>query len=52
MPLSQGELPGMSREHFVAQVLEMDDHGDGDKVKGYQRLVARWQLEPDLAARG
>lgn len=46
-----GELPGMSREHFVAQVLEMDDHGDGDKVEGYQRLVARWQLEPDLAGR-
>jgi putative hydrolase of the HAD superfamily len=46
-----GELPGISCERFVSEVLEMDDHGDGDKAQGYQRLVAEWQLELDLANR-
>jgi len=47
----EGELPGISRERFVSEVLAMDDHGDGDKAQGYQRLVAEWQLELDLANR-
>jgi putative hydrolase of the HAD superfamily len=46
-----GELPGISRERFVARVLEMDDHGYGEKGEGYQRVVAEWQLEPSLADR-
>jgi putative hydrolase of the HAD superfamily len=45
------ELPGISRDHFVSRVLEMDDHGDGDKAQGYRRLVAGWQLNLDLADR-
>ena len=44
-----GELPGITRERFVSHVLAMDDHGYGEKEKGYQRLVADWQLEPALA---
>ncbi|MFN7985237.1 MAG: HAD family hydrolase [Vicinamibacterales bacterium] len=45
------ELPGVSRERFVSDVLEMDDHGYGDKDNGYQRLVAGWHLDPALASR-
>jgi putative hydrolase of the HAD superfamily len=46
-----GDLQGISRERFVSQVLEMDDHGYGEKEKGYQRAVATWQLDPALAGR-
>jgi putative hydrolase of the HAD superfamily len=46
-----GELPGISRERFVSRVLEMDDHGYGEKAEGYQRVVAEWQFEPALADR-
>jgi putative hydrolase of the HAD superfamily len=45
------ELRGVSRERFVAGVLEMDDHGYGEKAAGYQRLVAEWMLDPDVAGR-
>jgi putative hydrolase of the HAD superfamily len=46
-----GELPGISREQFVSRVLEIDDHGYGEKAEGYQRVVADWQFEPALASR-
>ncbi len=45
------QLSGVSRERFVSDVLEMDDHGYGEKEAGYQRIVARWQLDPELANR-
>jgi putative hydrolase of the HAD superfamily len=45
------ELLGLPRERFIAEVLEMDDHGYGDKVLGYERLVAEWRLASDLADR-
>jgi putative hydrolase of the HAD superfamily len=46
-----GALPGVSREAFVSRVLAMDDHGDGEKEHGYQRVVAEWHGEPALASR-
>jgi putative hydrolase of the HAD superfamily len=46
-----GELPSLSRERFVSDVLDMDDHGYGEKEKGYQRVVADWQLDSGLASR-
>jgi putative hydrolase of the HAD superfamily len=45
------QLPGVTREHFISRALEMDDHGQGDKAVGYQRIVAEWQLQSDLATR-
>lgn len=45
------ELPGLSRERFVSDVLEMDDHGYGQKETGYERIVAGWHLDPALARR-
>jgi putative hydrolase of the HAD superfamily len=45
------QLHGVSRERFVSDVLQMDDHGYGEKDKGYQRVVADWQLDPALAGR-
>jgi putative hydrolase of the HAD superfamily len=46
-----GQLPSISRDRFVSRVLEMDNHGYGEKAEGYQRLAAEWQLEPALAGR-
>jgi putative hydrolase of the HAD superfamily len=46
-----GELSGLSRERFISRVLEMDDHGYGDKALGYQQIVAEWGLELGLAHR-
>ena len=43
-------LAGISREHFVSRVLEMDDHGFGNKEDGYARIVDEWGFRPDLAA--
>jgi putative hydrolase of the HAD superfamily len=45
------DLPGITEPLFVRQVLEMDDHGYGDKAMGYQRLVAAWRLNVALAGR-
>jgi len=45
------ELRGISRERFLRDVHEMDEHGHGDKESGYVRLVRQWQLDDSLAAR-
>jgi putative hydrolase of the HAD superfamily len=47
----EAELPGISREQFIARVLDMDDHGYSDKAPGYRQIVAEWQLKPALADR-
>jgi putative hydrolase of the HAD superfamily len=43
------ELRGISRERFLRDVHEMDQHGHGDKASGYARLVRSWQLDDALA---
>lgn len=45
------ELRGISRERFLRDVHEMDEHGHGEKEPGYIRLVRRWQLDDSVAAR-
>jgi putative hydrolase of the HAD superfamily len=45
------ELPGVSRERFLRDVLEMDDHGYGAKETGYRALVHAWGLEVATADR-
>jgi len=45
------ELRGVSRERFLRDVHEMDEHGHGAKEQGYVRVVREWQLDESLAAR-
>jgi len=45
------ELRGVSRERFLRDVHEMDEHGHGEKEQGYVRLVREWQLDETLAPR-
>lgn len=45
------ELRGVSRERFLRDVHEMDEHGHGEKEPGYARLVRAWQLDDALAPR-
>ena len=45
------ELRGISRERFLRDVHEMDEHGHGEKEPGYVRLVREWQLDDALAPR-
>jgi putative hydrolase of the HAD superfamily len=45
------ELRGVSRERFLRDVHEMDDHGYGAKETGYLNLVRRWRLDDALAGR-
>ncbi|WP_300569557.1 HAD family hydrolase, partial [Flavobacterium sp.] len=45
------ELRGISREMFLRDVHEMDEHGHGEKEPGYVRLVRGWQLDDALAPR-
>jgi len=43
------DLVDVTKERFVRDVLEMDDHGNGDKAEGYRRLVRDWGLRNELA---
>ncbi|HEY3517090.1 MAG TPA: HAD family hydrolase [Gammaproteobacteria bacterium] len=45
------ELRGITRERFLRDVYEMDEHGHGEKASGYARLVRAWQLDDALAPR-
>jgi putative hydrolase of the HAD superfamily len=45
------ELRGVSRERFLTDAHEMDDHGYGLKEGGYRGLVRRWGLDDALADR-
>lgn len=45
------ELHGLSRERFLRDAHEMDDHGYGVKEAGYRELVRRWRLDDALAER-
>jgi FMN phosphatase YigB (HAD superfamily) len=45
------DLRGVSRERFLRDVHEMDEHGHGEKEPGYVRLVRAWQLDDALAPR-
>ena len=45
------ELRGITRERFLRDVHEMDEHGHGEKQPGYVRLVRAWQLDDALAPR-
>ena len=45
------ELRGVSRERFLRDVHEMDEHGHGEKELGYLRLVRAWQIDDELARR-
>jgi putative hydrolase of the HAD superfamily len=46
----EAELAGVSRERYVARVLELDDHGYGDKAVLYRRLVSELGLRDELGA--
>jgi putative hydrolase of the HAD superfamily len=45
------DLRAVSRERFLRDVHEMDDHGYGVKETGYLELVRRWRLDDALAGR-
>ena len=45
------DLRGISRERFLRDVHEMDEHGHGEKASGYRRLMREWQLDDGLALR-
>jgi putative hydrolase of the HAD superfamily len=45
------ELPGISHERFMRDVLAMDEHGHGSKVAGYAALVQSWKLDGAIAER-
>src|SRR5687768_9889347 len=45
------DLRGITRERFLRDVHEMDEHGHGEKESGYVRLVRAWQLDDALAPR-
>lgn len=45
------DLRGVSRERFLRDAHEMDDHGYGAKESGYRQLVRRWSLDDALADR-
>ena len=45
------DLRGLSRERFLRDAHEMDDHGYGVKEDGYRTLVRRWRLDEALAER-
>jgi putative hydrolase of the HAD superfamily len=47
----EAELAGVSRERFLRDAHEMDEHGHGEKQSGYVRLVRSWQLDDGLASR-
>jgi putative hydrolase of the HAD superfamily len=47
----RNELTGVPKEQFVRHILDMDDHGHGNKTEGYKRAVEEWGLEPALARR-
>jgi putative hydrolase of the HAD superfamily len=45
------ELRGVSRERFLRDVHEMDEHGHGEKEAGYARLVRSWHVDDAVAPR-
>jgi len=45
------ELPGVSQQRFLRDVIEMDDHGYGAKEAGYRALVHAWGLDVAIADR-
>lgn len=45
------DLGAISRRQFVDRIIEMDDHGYGDKTDLYRQAVEEWNLRPDLATR-
>lgn len=44
----QEELAGVNEEEFIHRVLELDDHGYGDKTELYRRISQEWGLERNL----
>ena len=47
----QTELQGLSQSTFIERILELDDHGYGDKFELYQKVTQEWGLHPGLAER-
>lgn len=45
------ELPGISEERFMRDVLAMDEHGHGSKESGYPALTRAWGVDTALAGR-
>lgn len=47
----QTELSTVPKELFTKRVLELDDHGCGDKPTLYATVVREWGLAPELTDR-
>jgi putative hydrolase of the HAD superfamily len=45
------ELSHVTRDIFVSRVLELDDHGYGNKPELFKQVLAEWSLDPALADR-
>lgn len=45
------ELPGITQEQFMRDVLAMDEHGHGSKERGYPALAKAWGVDAALGAR-
>lgn len=45
------ELGGVTREQFLRDAHEMDEHGHGEKEAGYEKIVRAWGLDAALAPR-
>ena len=47
----QAELSPVSKDRFTKRVLELDDHGYGDKPELYAAVAKEWGLAPQLTDR-
>jgi len=47
----QKELQGLSETHFVQRILELDDHGYGDKAELYGKVTREWGLQSEISGR-
>ena len=47
----QPELDGVGKSRFVERILELDDHGLGNKLEAYKNAGAEWGLSSELIDR-
>jgi putative hydrolase of the HAD superfamily len=45
------ELPGVDQAYFVQRIVDLDNHGLGDKAALYNTLASEWKLSSDLRSR-
>jgi putative hydrolase of the HAD superfamily len=47
----QKELQGLGETHFVQRIVQLDDHGYGDKVELYGKVALEWGLPSGVSGR-